>query len=564
MKRPIASVILVALVCAVSIEAKSATMRYALIIGNNIGVDESGKEPFPPLIHAQRESTRLKRQLIDVANFDESPVRTRLLLNATRADVKKAFGDIARQRKADEKLMGEMDSIFFLYYTGHGLSGRLLLADGPMTGETLTELFNTVGADFSVGVFDACYSGSLDTLLKNKGIRPARGLSLARKLPEQVLSAKGSIWYVSSSAGQPSYEDKNMGGVFTHYFIEALKNANRDGPGITLESIWQYTQKKTVNYTMKHNREQTPEQLVSKLRSKAPMYFSFTEEKNARMVLSNELKGRMAISYVDGYMVNIGKKEPGTSREIPVYPGKIELFLFDGPHGSERTVVNIEPGETVVVHDLAEKPPQLRIGQRTENLFAKGIGMGSTTVTKIKSGASFLMGSGYSFNRSNDNLFYPQHQIELPLRIDIGNAFGAIKFVFGYQTDKDTNSDSSFIPGGAISGGRRIELNKLDLQLGASMYLGKTRQTFPEGRKNAENTSEVKPQNIESVVFHPMIDAGIILPKNSRFYLNVSVHCGPMFAPHKGNTEETTYKQKNWWYVSGGISVTVFYKWRAS
>ncbi len=556
MNRPIVSVILVTIVCLVSMEATSATMRYALIIGNNTGVDENGEEPFPPLIHAQRESARLKRQLIDVANFDDSAERTRLLLNATRADVKKAFADIARQRKADEKLMGAMDSIFFLYYTGHGLSGRLLLADGPMTGETLTELFNTVGADFSVGVFDACYSGSLDTLLKNKGIRPARGLSLARKLPEQVLSAKGSIWYVSSSAGQPSYEDKNMGGVFTHYFIEALKNANRDGPGITLESIWQYTQKKTVNYTMKHNRDQTPEQLVSKLRSKAPLYFSFTEEKNARMVLSNEVRGRIAISYVDGYMVNILEKQPGTSREIAVYPGKIELFLFDGPHGPERAFIDVEPEGTVVVHDLDEKPPQLKIGQRTENLFAKGIGMGSTTVTRIESGASFLIGSGYSFNKSNDNLFYPQHQIELPLRLDIGNAFGAIKFVFGYQTDKDTNSDSSLIPGGAVSGGRRIELNKLDLQLGASMYFGRTRHTFLEERNNGKSF------NIESVVFHPMIDAGIILPKNSRFYLDISVHCGPMFAPHKGKTEEPTYKQKNWWYVSGGISVTVFYKWR--
>ena len=66
---------------------------------------------------------------------------------------------------------------------------------------------------------------------------------MIRDLPSEVLSANGSIWYVSSGSGQPSYEDDQLGGVFTHFFIEALEKAEQDGPGITLERIWQYVRK---------------------------------------------------------------------------------------------------------------------------------------------------------------------------------------------------------------------------------------------------------------------------------------------------------------------------------
>ena len=36
--------------------ARGVTMRYALVIGNNIGVDEDGTQPFPALMHAEQEA----------------------------------------------------------------------------------------------------------------------------------------------------------------------------------------------------------------------------------------------------------------------------------------------------------------------------------------------------------------------------------------------------------------------------------------------------------------------------------------------------------------------------
>ncbi len=565
MKRWVVVVISFMALSLVTIKANAITMRYALIIGNNIGVDEKGEEPFPALLHAESEAKRLRNQLIDVSNFDEDPNRTRLLVNATVDDVTRAFFDLAHQRAADQSLIGDMESIFFLYYTGHGLSGKLLLNDGPMSGETLTRLFNRVGADFSIGVFDACYSGSLDTLLKKKGIRPTRGLNMAQNMPDQVLSSKGSVWFVSSGPGQPSYEDKNMGGVFTHFFIEALEKADGDGPGITLASIWQYAQKKTVAYTMHHNRHQTPEQFVSQMRSQAPLLFSFPERETATLVLSRQLEGRYALSYADGQLVKFIDKKAGSTKEILVYPGKVELYLFDGLVGKESAAVQLKAGDKLVVHPLPETLPETGIGKKADTLFTKGIGEGSVTATNITSAISFLYGGGYRFCRSNENLLYPAHQLLLPLRLDTARAYGIIQFSFGFRQDERSWSDTPVIPGGAISGGRRFQLGKTELQLGAGLYLGRIWQKLTASDTVAgdiaENNADLSVDNADDVtekkgiVFQPTIEAGVIFPRNSRFLFDVSIHWGPMRAPHEGNAENGY-----WTWGAGGVSLTMYFK----
>ena len=227
-------------------------------------------------MHAEREAALLRKKLVKFSNFDPSSKRTRLLTGATRDEVKAAIRSLLKKKKSDQKAFGRIDSLFLFYFTGHGLNGRLLLEDGALFAEEIGEFFSSINADFSVGIFDACYAGSLDTAaLASKGIHSAPGLNLFRELPEEVLSAEGRIWYVSSSREQESYEDERLGGVFTHFFMEALERADSNGPGITLESIWQYTRANTVEYTQQRKRMQVPEQYIAKLRSSAPIYFSF-------------------------------------------------------------------------------------------------------------------------------------------------------------------------------------------------------------------------------------------------------------------------------------------------
>ncbi|MBN2528766.1 MAG: caspase family protein [Deltaproteobacteria bacterium] len=527
--------------------AHAVTMRYALIIGNDIGTDEDGTEPFPRLLHAKQEARRLRQQLINVASFDSSPSRTRLLQNATRDAVVKAFRELSLQRERDSRLIADVESMFLLYYSGHGLSGRLLLADGPLPAKKLTQLFNDVGADFSIGVFDACYSGSLDTLLQKKGIRPTRGLNMVKELPEHVLSTKGSIWFVSSGADQPSYEDKQIGGVFTHYFIEALNSARFEGPGITLDGIWQYARAKTVAYTVRHNRHQVPEQFVSKLHSKAPVYFSFPNADGARIILSEKMHGKFALSHADGHLVKFFDKKAGAPKEIVVFPGKIELFTFGNSKLKDRLVVQLDAGETLVIHSERDCAPASRVGERVDTLFSKGMGVDSTIrASTIKPGTSFIFGSGYDFSLASYKMLHPRHRFFVPLRFDWQKWFAAAKAGFGYdgRNYPELAYEARMALAG-ISSGRRTSFKTFDASLGVALLGGKIWQKF-KGREKFKSKGWEIQFNVE---------AGMLLTAgNGRWLSELSCYIGSIYSTGTGDKARYTV------HLAGGLALSIFFR----
>ena len=105
-------------------------------------------------------------------------------------------------------------------------------------------------------------------------------------------------------------------GVLQTLHPVALEKAPVDGPGITLEDIWHYVRKHTLAYTTRHNRRQVPQQFVARLRSTAPLYFSFPVERSARLVLSESLQGRFVLAYADGQLVETIDKPRGERRQV--------------------------------------------------------------------------------------------------------------------------------------------------------------------------------------------------------------------------------------------------------
>jgi hypothetical protein len=154
-------------------------------------------------------------------------------------------------------------------------------------------------------------------------------VNLFHEMPEEVLMAEGSVWLVSSRANDPSYEDRTLGGVFTHFFMEALEKAPADGVGITLDSIWNYARRKTVDYTSSRQRRQTPEQVVARLRTRGPMYFSFPMARTARLVLDEGLAGNVVLEYGDGQLVDTMYKQVGRRQELRVFPGPARIKLVE-------------------------------------------------------------------------------------------------------------------------------------------------------------------------------------------------------------------------------------------
>jgi hypothetical protein len=525
----------------------AVTLRYALVIGNNIGVDADGNEPFPPLVHAEREASRLKKQLVEVSHFDPSSKRTKLLLSATRGEVTAAFKALSKQRQEDSRLFDNMESIFLLYYTGHGLSRRLLLSDGPLPAATLTNLFSEIGADFSVGVFDACYSGSLDNLLKEKGIRPTRGLNMAKNLPEEVLSAKGSIWYVSSGAGEPSYEDKNIGGVFTHFFIEALASAEPSGPGITLDSIWKYAREKTVAYTAGHNRHQIPEQFVAKLRAKAPIYFSFPSPRSASLILSENLGGKFALSYGDGHLVEVFEKPKGRQKKLSVYPGKARLMVLDVGSKRPSHPIRFTPGNTVVIHTMPEPLPPLKMGEQYSPLFTKGTVSPENeevSATAIASGPSWMTGVGYGATFAINDMLHPRHRFFIPLRVDIPRFTIEADGVFGMDTRKyATWSYDALLAGGLMRGAYRFDVGRFAPSVGLGVSFAHIWQQYKDVDSNRTGWQ-----------VHPQVTAGAVFPRTGKWFVALQASVGPLYAPGAAAGASSA------WHVAGGVGLTGYFR----
>lgn len=187
--------------------------RYALVVGN----DHAGVETLrlPDLRFAEREAHALHDRLIRHGNFE--PARTRLLLGGGRAEILRAAAELTALRRQEH---GDNEQLLFgFFFTGHGLEGRLLTADEPLTNADLVKLFEAFDGTFNIGFFDACHAGSFRVLPKGMTHKPYNPI---RELPREVLGSTGTMWFASSSPDELSYEDPELGGLFTHFFVEAF------------------------------------------------------------------------------------------------------------------------------------------------------------------------------------------------------------------------------------------------------------------------------------------------------------------------------------------------------
>ncbi len=531
-------------------DANAVALRYALIIGNNIGVDGEGKQPFPPLYYAEQEAAALKKKLVSLSNFDASPKRTRLLVGATRYQVKAALESLIRQKRQDGALVGKTETLFLFYFTGHGLAGELLLEDGPLTADEVGDMFRELDADFSVGIFDACYSGSLEKeALKSKGVRATPGLNLFREMPEEVLSAQGRIWYVSSGPGQASYEDENIGGVFTHFFIKGLEEAPLDGPGITLDRIWHYARKNTVDYTAARNREQVPEQFIAKLKASAPIYFSFPVERDATLVLSKSVSGRFALSYADGHLTEIVNKPKGKERKLAVYPGQARLLLIETGRNRTLKEFTLKRGEEVVIHHMPEEAPSPAIGRRSVSLWEKGIGLEKPiTASTIESGVSTLIGASYDFRACPKGALFPVHGGSLNVHLAYARLSMGLRV--GYGHDRHTFGSGSQgtwdYTAHSLTGDGRVgagfDIKRLRLSVGALLGFAHFWQKYGDG---LDRTGwALQPGAFFSVLF----------PNVGRLVGELLLHGGPV------RTLGIAMNEDYLWSFAGGASLIIHFR----
>jgi uncharacterized caspase-like protein len=214
---------------------------HALVIGNNNYRD------LPKLKTAVNDARAVAKLLTDQYGFE-----TKLLTDATRADVITALARMRAKLKANDNLL--------IYYAGHGViddvteRGYWLPVDAEqavptnwVSNDDITAMLRAIRANHIMVVADSCYSGTLVRAA------PAR-METARERAawfKRVVKKRGRTALVSG--GLEPVTDSGSGGhsVFAAAFLAALRENRNVIDGQTLYQ--------TIKRPVVLNANQTPQ-----------------------------------------------------------------------------------------------------------------------------------------------------------------------------------------------------------------------------------------------------------------------------------------------------------------
>ena len=491
--------------------------RYALVVGNNHGHSE--RIELDDLFHAEREARRLHNKLVQHGNFD--PGRTELVVGGTRAEVLAAVKRLAEVHRRDRQDLGELPTLFAFFFTGHGLSGELLTADQPLTGDDLASLFKELDATLNVGFFDACHAGSLTLgALSAKGIKATPGFNPVEALPEELLNSEGTLWFVSSRPEELSYEDERLGGLFTHFFIESFSRGQGDGIGVTLEDMWEYTRRRTLAHAARYGRSQSPEKIVSKLTARGPLYFSFAGARSAKLVFDPVVAGTFLLQYEYGALVEKVVKTAGKPLEVSVFQGRLVLTRMDDGQSQARPTqqLHLPAGASVRIRPQGGPVSARGPGYREAPIRSKGHLPGLELV-EAEAAPDLMLGVGYRFGLVPDGLLGANHQLSIGAKLAYGSA--SVDLIMAYGRRAESHSSWSLKEdelGLGLRAGYGFSLagTRLDLQLGGDIRVsfveyGSGTSRRPFGAWAGGGLSYLVPLPLERpwVVLQARIDLGM-------------------------------------------------------
>jgi hypothetical protein len=243
--------------------------ELAVIPAFNIPANEAnaavviGVEKYRSLPHSEfsRKDGELVANYLQAMGIPRRNIELLLDDRATRTDIERALeGWLPAHAKKDGTVV--------VYYSGHGApdpatgDGYLVPFDGDpnylgVTGYPLKRLYEKLGALGArkvVVVLDSCFSGAGGRSVLAKGARPLVMTSRSSlPMPDKLRIL------TSSQGGQISTSSQEKGhGVFTYYFLLALKNGTHD-----LADIYRFVSPKVEDEAKGQNVEQRPSILPS-------------------------------------------------------------------------------------------------------------------------------------------------------------------------------------------------------------------------------------------------------------------------------------------------------------
>ena len=441
------------------------TIRYALIIANDHG--NGGDLWLADLKHAESEARVLRTKLIEFGGFDPTGDRVVVVAGQGHRAIMDAAARLAELRRQDSDVLGGASSLFALFFSGHGVEQRLLTADDPLTPDDLVAILDGMSATLTVGVVDACYSGSFNLdHLRAKGMTSLPGYNPFRALPEERLDAEGTMLFVSSRPDQVSYEDDRLGGVFIHFFMEGLEKGHDDGVGVTVDEVWDYARERTVRHTAGVGRPQTPQRLVKRLKSSAPIYFAFPTGRTAKIVFDADVDGELVVRYGRASIADVYHKTKGAPLAVDMFPTDVVIEQHaDGGAARVTQELTLSAGDSVRIGTGADRRLARALGAGETLIHPKGGGdLQSVIVAQTLPRASVTADLSAAGALSSGFGAAPRLDASVGARVDYGRAFARGAVTYGRFEQK--------FPAWSYS------VDRVDLSLGAGPALDFFRARF--------------------------------------------------------------------------------------
>lgn len=278
---------------------------------------------MPTLGFAEQNARELRDKLVRYSGFDAQCIS--LVPRPTPDRIISAITDWASVDR------GIRPALFGFFYTGHAHRGGLLTGEGPLQIDDVHRAIKAVGAQIDLIWLDACNAEALagEPPVRAQGFEPA--FNPFARLDESVTTREATIWMLSSSSDQLSYEDPRLGaGIFTRYFLDGFLQANPSADRVSLRELWQYARERTVRHARSMDLVQEPRLRIVGRWSR-PIEFVRRGGPRGRLVLSHELAGSYRVRHDGGSRVETVFKRPGEVVELLVAPGIVEVVESERP-----------------------------------------------------------------------------------------------------------------------------------------------------------------------------------------------------------------------------------------
>ncbi len=293
--------------------SQDSLLRYGLFVGANNG--GSGRDA---LRYSNSDASALSSVMQELGGL--SPQDTQSLTDPTSARVLETLKNFSKKIRDVHTQAKRVEFIF--YYSGHSDEEGLLLAQEKLTYPVLRDALNDLNADVRIAILDSCSSGAFTRL---KG-----GIKAAPFLVDASSVLKGHAYLTSSSENEASQESDRIGGsFFTYYLISGLRGAaDTTGDGrVTLNEIYQHAFKETLARTENTLAGPQHPSYDIQLSGTGDLVLTDINVQSSRLVLSNELQGRVYVRTAGGQLMAEVDKKAGEQTPLALGAGDYVISL---------------------------------------------------------------------------------------------------------------------------------------------------------------------------------------------------------------------------------------------